>query len=171
MHVKIHSSLVNGLHRAALCLVALVAMMVAPVTWAATAKPAASQAASPSVPIKFRPGLWRIESVSTQESTQTTSKVSSQVCLTAADSQNLIRLVPPQMQANMSCESGQAQVQGQVISWRVKCSGPKQTMTGTGSITLARESYEGRVTLELAAGGKPVAIEQKVSARRVQDCQ
>ena len=138
---------------------------------AATPKVAASAPVVAAKPPSFKPGLWRIESVTAQDSVQTTSKTSSQVCLTAADSQNLIRLVPPQMHPNLSCESRQAEFQGQVITWRVQCSGPKQTLTGKGSLTLARESYEGRVVLELVnAGSKPVPVEQKVSARRVQDC-
>jgi len=86
-------------------------------------------------------------------------------CVTKEDTENPERAVPKGNQ-NANCKVSDFKVDGNKVSWSVKCEG-KQPVTGTGEITFNGDSYTGWSKMQM----RDQEITTKMTGKRLGDCE
>ena len=76
---------------------------------------------------------------------------------------------PPKEQGD--CEISSIKVDGNKVSWHVKCTG-KRSAEGDGQITYGKDSVEGSATFKMQhpRSGQPIEATQTIKGRRIGDC-
>ena len=71
---------------------------------------------------------------------------------------------------NDSCKTEDYRIDGNTITWKVKCDKPE--MTGSGKMTVSAESWEGNTQVKMKdpSSGKSMEMSQKMTGKRVGDC-
>ena len=77
-------------------------------------------------------------------------------------------LVPQSEGASKECQVSDIEVSGDTISWKIVCSGQGGAMEGTGRITYSGDQMEGTMDMVIKGGG--MQIKNKITGRRVGDC-
>ena len=156
-------------------------LALATTTAFAQTKPAAAPAATtkPAAPVpaaaggfSLKPGLW--ETTLATETAGSTSKRSTvgRVCLTAADASDFRRVIPQQREAGMKCDNTDAKAQGANATWKVTCASKEDSMSGTGELASAGNTYSGKGEFQLKKKGapKPAKVTQTFSGRWIEAC-
>ena len=110
----------------------------------------------------MKPGQWQ----TTMQTEMTGVPVAippivTEQCLTEKD------LVPKNEQKGQSCKVSSQKVTGNSVEWATECKDSKgKTVTGTGKVTWAGESYEGWTETNTGA----MVIKTKLTGKRLGDC-
>jgi hypothetical protein len=86
-------------------------------------------------------------------------------CLTSRD------IIPQGNQLSRDCRIFYTRVDGNTVTWAMKCNEKAVAIAGKGSVTYAGESFAGRLTMTMndpAAGA--MTINSTMTGRRVGDC-
>ena len=83
-------------------------------------------------------------------------------CLTTND------LVPQDSQQKEACQVIDTKVEGNMVTWTVKCHGHGGDATGKGRITYSGSSFEG--TFEMTTSQSNMKMISHMSGRRLGDC-
>ncbi|MCU1227562.1 MAG: hypothetical protein JWO97_446 [Acidobacteria bacterium] len=84
-----------------------------------------------------------------------------ETCVTKEQAENPEKSVPD---AGKDCKINDYKVDGNTVTWSVSC--PKQSITGTGSITYAGDSYTGSMDMKMGEQ----SMTAKYTAKRTGDC-
>ena len=84
-------------------------------------------------------------------------------CITKEQAEDATNAIPKGKNES-ACTFTDVKVDGDTVSWTMNC--PKQSMTGTGTITYAGESYSGKMDLKVADR----EMHMKYSGKRLGDC-
>lgn len=84
--------------------------------------------------------------------------IKSSKCLTRADP-------IPNSQTNMNCQKVEQNVQGNDVSWRLRCSDDKAVMEGAGKITFAGERFNGEMKMLVSERGSNRRVDMKYILR------
>ncbi len=140
---------------------------------AAAAKPASSATAGKPAPEggTMKPGVWEVTTVIETVGSPTKRTVAARTCLGADDVVDVRRIVPPQRDFGLKCETTDARRKADDVTWRVACTGKEGTLAGSGKMSIAPESFTGSADLEKkAAGAKPVKVSQKLAGKWIEAC-
>lgn len=77
-------------------------------------------------------------------------------------------LVPQSKEASQECKMTDIEEDGDTVSWKIICSGQNGQMEGTGEVTYGGDSMEG--TMDMVIKGADMQIKNKISGRRIGDC-
>ena len=143
---------------------------------AQTAQPA--QPAQPAPPVAaaaagapLKPGLWELTTVIEVAGSASKRTVVARACYGPADVADLQRILPKQREFGMQCENRDAKAAGSAATWTVACTSKEASLTGSGKLSFAGTTYDGRVELEQKKrGAKPVKVEQTVSGKWIEAC-
>ena len=87
-------------------------------------------------------------------------------CITEAQLKDPASAVPSAAaRNNASCKVSDYKVDGNVVSWKVACTGP-EAMTGTGEMTFSGDTYVGTMKMMMTQG----EMSMKTSGKRLGDC-
>jgi len=91
--------------------------------------------------------------------------VTQRYCLRAED------LVPKTQDPGQECQLLEHTVDGDTVTWRVKCDSQGMKTSGTGKITYAGDTYKGRIDMTMQQGDAPaMSMIQTLEGRRVGEC-
>ena len=88
--------------------------------------------------------------------------VTSTQCLTKKD------FVPQGSQQGQECKITKTKVDGNTVTWTVKCSGQGGEVTGTGRMTYSGSSYKGTIEMTMAQSNMEMIIH--INGHRIGDC-
>jgi hypothetical protein len=88
--------------------------------------------------------------------------VTSTQCLTKKD------FVPQGSQQGQECKITKTKVDGNTVTWTVKCSGQGGEVTGTGRMTYSGSSYKG--TIEMTMTQSNMKMISHINGHRIGDC-
>ena len=88
--------------------------------------------------------------------------VTSTQCLTKKD------FVPQGSQQGQECNITQTKVDGNTVTWTVKCSGQGGELTGTGRMTYSGSSFKG--TIEMTMTQPNMKMISHINGHRIGDC-
>ena len=88
--------------------------------------------------------------------------VTSTQCLTKKD------FVPQGSQQGQECKVTNTKVDGDTVTWTVKCSGQGGEMTGTGRMTYSGSSFKG--TIEITMTQSNMKMISHMTGHRIGDC-
>lgn len=88
--------------------------------------------------------------------------VTSTQCLTKKD------FVPQGSQQGQECKVTNTKVDGNTVTWTVKCSGQGGEMTGTGRMTYSGSSFKG--TIEMTMTQSNMKMISHMTGHRIGDC-
>jgi len=77
-------------------------------------------------------------------------------------------LVPQSQDASKECVVSDMEIKADTVSWKIVCSGANGRMEGTGSITYSGDTMEG--TMDMVISGAGMEVKNKISGRRIGDC-
>ena len=89
-------------------------------------------------------------------------EVTSTQCLTKKD------FVPQGSQQGQECKITKTKVDGNTVTWTVKCSGQGGEVTGTGRMTYSGSSYKG--TIEMTMTQSNMKMISHINGHRIGDC-
>ena len=142
-------------------------------TGAAAAAPAATPAkpATAAGPATLKPGVWEVVTAIETAGSNVRRSIAARSCLSADDVTDVRRVVPPQREFGLKCETTDARQKGAETTWRVSCTGKDGTLAGGGKMTLATDSFGGSAELERKSpGAKPVKVVQKITGKWIEAC-
>lgn len=78
----------------------------------------------------------------------------------------------PNAQSNMRCQIKDRAVTGNDVSWRIECGDDQATMTGTGKVTYAGETFSGAMDMLVSkvGGDETMQIKYTLRGNRVRAC-
>ena len=118
--------------------------------------PLAANAASP-----VKPGKWKVTTQMEMPGVpMKMPPVTIETCITKEQAENPEKSVPD---AGKDCKISDYKVDGNTVTWSVAC--PKQSITGTGSITYSGDSYTGSMDMKMGEQ----SMSAKYSAKRTGD--
>ena len=88
--------------------------------------------------------------------------VTSTQCLTKKD------FVPQGSQQGQECKVTETKVDGNTVTWTVKCSGQGGEVTGTGRMTYSGSSYKGTIEMIMTQSNMKMIIH--INGHRIGDC-
>ena len=88
--------------------------------------------------------------------------VTSTQCLTKKD------FVPQGSQQGQECKITKTKVDGNTVTWTVKCSGQGGEVTGTGRMTYSGSSYKGTIEMIMTQSNMKMIIH--INGHRIGDC-
>jgi len=124
---------------------------------------AAAQAANPNM----KPGMWET-TVKTEMPGMPVAvpPVTTKQCVTKQD------LVPDTSRGGQQCELLDTKINGDKVDWQIRCTSQGMTTEGTGTITYQGDSYAGVIHMTMSGGPMgAMTMDQKISGRRIGDCQ
>ncbi|MGD2081475.1 MAG: DUF3617 domain-containing protein [Chromatiales bacterium] len=114
----------------------------------------------------MRPGLW--------ETTVRTEMPGMPIAVPPVTTSSCVReteVVPQTEQPGQECEMTDQSVDGDRVSWQIRCNSQGTTMIGNGEITYAGDTYTGQVRMNMQQGGQSMQMTQSLEGRRLGDCQ
>jgi hypothetical protein len=122
-------------------------------------------------PTGARAGKWEVARTIASSDPQAASRsVTAVRCFSEADVARPERLVPSLRETDERCTARDVKATGPTIAWRSTCEMPGVSRTGTGSITVSAERFEGTARLEGRVGNRTVRSTHTIAAKRVGDC-
>ena len=122
-----------------------------------------------------RDGKWEVKMEMSMPGMQMPATTTTQ-CVTPADASDPIKSVPQapagrggRAGAAPSCKMSDYKVTGNKVTYTMTCDAP-QASTMTAEITYAADSYTGTMTINVDRGGQPMAMNIKMSGKRLGDC-
>ena len=112
---------------------------------------------------KFKPGKWEITTET--EMVGMPMKMPPQThtqCLTGEE------FVPQNKQPGNECQISDVKTDGNTVTWKITCSTQGGQMEGSGRITYSNDTFNGTMDMVMKASG--MGIKNKISGRRVGDC-
>jgi len=106
-------------------------------------------------------GLWEITTTMKMQGMNMPSHTHTQ-CITKDD------LVPRSSQPGQECTISNYEVEGNTVSWSIRCSTQGGEMNGTGKITYRGDSFDG--TMDMTMPGSGAEVVTHMSGRRIGDC-
>ena len=96
-------------------------------------------------------------------------------CITAAEANDPQSMMPRTGRGGRrgnadDCKSSDQKVDGNKVTWSMKCEGPEGAMTGTGEIVYSGDTYLGTMKMTTGRGGQPMTMTMKYSGKRLGDC-
>ncbi|MEA2572521.1 MAG: hypothetical protein QOI24_4522 [Acidobacteriota bacterium] len=120
--------------------------------------PLAANAASP-----MKAGKWKVTTQMEMPGMPVKMPpITVETCVTKEQAENPEKSVPD---AGKDCKVADYKVDGNTVTWSVSC--PKQSITGTGTITYAGDSYTGSMDMKMGEQ----SVSAKYSAKRTGDCE
>jgi hypothetical protein len=107
-------------------------------------------------------GLWEITSEVKMPGMNLPPSTHTQ-CITKDD------LVPQKTQPGQECQMTDVKVNGNTVTWKMRCSGQGRDMTGTGQITYNGDRFSGSMKMNMP--GQAMKIITHMKGRRIGDCQ
>jgi len=89
-------------------------------------------------------------------------EVTSTQCMTKKD------FVPQGSQQGQECKVTETKVDGNTVTWTVKCSGQGGEVTGTGRMTYSGSSYKGTIEMIMTQSNMKMIIH--INGHRIGDC-
>lgn len=112
----------------------------------------------------MHPGRWEITSTIDMPGMAFTMPASTYTqCITDTE------LVPQGQQANDKCQMLDNRIDGDTVTWTVKCESGGGSMSSQGKIVYHGDSFTGTVTT--TGSQMPAGMTQKMSGKRLGDCQ
>jgi len=106
-------------------------------------------------------GLWEITTTMKMQGMNMPSHTHTQ-CITKDD------LVPRSSQPGQECAISNYKVEGNTVSWTIRCSTQGGEMNGAGKITYRGDSFDGTMNMIMPGSGAEVVTQ--MSGRRIGDC-
>ena len=122
---------------------------------------AGAASAAPDV----QPGLW--------ETTVTTEMPGMPMAIPPMTTRSCIQdtdLVPDTRQPGQECELIEHSVEGNRVSWQIRCSSEGTIIIGNGELTYAGDTYTGEVRMNMQQGGQSMQMTQSLQGRRIGEC-
>ena len=115
----------------------------------------------------FRPGLWEI-SVRTELVGVPANKAAPTTGTHCLKDESQI---PQILQKDRSCRVTDRKIEGDRVSWKMKCEAGEGSMDGGGRMTYRGVRFDGVISLTMRRpDAGPLKIRQHVSGRRLGDC-
>jgi hypothetical protein len=115
----------------------------------------------------MNPGLW--ETTITTEMAGMPMGVppmTTKQCVTKED------LVPDTSRGGQECDLVDTKIDGDTVNWHLRCNSQGMVTEGKGTITYQGDSYGGTIHMTMTGGPMgSMTMDQKISGRRVGDCQ
>ena len=92
-------------------------------------------------------------------------KMPAQTFTTCVTKEQAEKPQPPKQNQKSDCEVYDYKIDGNVVSWKVKC--PKENMTGDGTMKFTAETYEGLVHAKMGEQ----TVTTKMTGKRIGDCE
>ena len=77
-------------------------------------------------------------------------------------------LIPQSQEASEACRVSDIKIDGDTVSWKIVCSGANGRMEGTGKVTYSGNTMEG--TMDMVISGAGMHVKNKISGKRIGDC-
>jgi len=106
-------------------------------------------------------GLWEITTTMKMQGMNMPSHTHTQ-CITKDD------LVPQSSQPGQECTISDYKVEGNTVSWKIRCSTQGGEMEGSGEITYRGDSFDGTMNMTMPGSGAEVVTH--MTGRRIGDC-
>ena len=90
-------------------------------------------------------------------------EVTSTQCLTKKD------FVPQGSQQGQECKITKTKVDGNTVTWTVKCSGQGGEVTGTGKMTYRGSSFKGKIEMTMVQSNTKMI--RHINGHRIGDCE
>ncbi len=137
---------------------------------AASAKPHGGAGQAPAVTTAMMPGLWEITNAI--ETVGSTSKrtVTMRICYGPDDVAAAPRIIPPQREFGMKCDTRDVKTVDSAVTWRVACVGKESSLNGSGKMIPAAQSYSATASLNAKTGAKTSKVEQSISGKWISEC-
>jgi len=111
----------------------------------------------------MKPGKWEITTQTEMDGmAMSIPPVTHTQCITGDE------LVPQSQEANKECVVSDMKIKGDTVSWKIVCSGATGRMEGTGKATYNGDTMEG--TMDMVIAGAGMRVKNKISGRRIGDC-
>ncbi len=111
----------------------------------------------------MQPGRWEITSILEMPGMAFTMPATKHTqCITAEE------LVPQAQQENSKCQVVDQSIDGNVVTWQVRCESGGGTMDSQGKITYHGDSFEGMVVTN--GSQMPSEMTQKMTGKRIGQC-
>ncbi len=111
----------------------------------------------------MKPGKWEITTQTEMEGMpMSIPPVTHTQCIMGDE------LIPQSQDANSECVVSDMEISGDTVSWKIVCSGQNGGMEGTGKIIYSGDSMEG--TMDMVIQGAGMQVKNKISGRRIGDC-
>jgi hypothetical protein len=116
----------------------------------------------------MKEGLWEVTVTSKMEMpgmTMPMPPAKYKQCLTKSD------FVPQKAEPGQECEKMLVNVNGNTVSWSIKCNSKEGTMKGTGKITYKGNTYEGVMNMTFPnQGGGEGKMSSSMSGKWIDKC-
>ena len=109
----------------------------------------------------MKEGLWEITSTMKMQGMNMPSHTHTQ-CITKND------FVPKSSQPGQECTISDYKIEGNTVTWTLKCSTQGGEMNGTGRITYMGDSFEG--TMNMTMPGSGAGVTTHMTGRRIGEC-
>jgi hypothetical protein len=95
-------------------------------------------------------------------------------CVTKEDAADLTKTVPQGPQGRggttTNCKTVDQKIDGNKISFVMKCEPPPQASTMTGEMVYDGDVFTGTMKIDMDRGGQPMSMNMKYSGKRLGDC-
>ena len=115
----------------------------------------------------LRAGLWEVRVETEMEGVpMALPTMTRKTCVTEKD------LVPHTPQQGEDCKVLEQEMQGNTVTWRIRCRQSEGTTEGSGRIVYQGDRYRGTLDIRMAGGQMDgMRMRQKISGRRLGACQ
>lgn len=112
----------------------------------------------------MQPGRWEISSTIDMPGMGFSMPASKTTqCISRED------LVPQTQQANEKCQMLENKVNGNTVTWKIRCESEGGTMTSQGELVYHGDLFEG--TVNTTGSQMPAGMTQKMTGKRIGNCQ
>lgn len=111
---------------------------------------------------KMNPGQWEI-TTKTEMAGMPSQSLTHTQCITSED------LVPMSGDANQQCQVKNMSTKGNTVSWEITCGGQGGQMDGTGEVTYAGDTLQGK--MEMTIQGADMKVTNHISGKRIGPCE
>lgn len=74
---------------------------------------------------------------------------------------------PQRMQEDKNCKISDVKNSGSKVTWKVRCKGDGQDLTGSGEITSSKSSYQGTMQMSGTSDGEKMSMKVNYSGKRI----
>lgn len=78
-------------------------------------------------------------------------------------------MIPHDTEQSQDCTTNH-EVNGNTVTWTMKCSGELDGVVGKGKVTYRKDRFDGEMVMTVEEGGETMQITNRMSGRRIGDC-